>query len=54
MNGLAGETYVLEFSTNLADWAIVATNTAGLDGTVSWNIPAQSTTLKRFYRAIWR
>jgi hypothetical protein len=54
MNGLAGETYVLEFSTNLSDWATVATNTAGLDGTVSWNIPAQSSTLKRFYRAIWR
>jgi hypothetical protein len=54
MDGLADETYWLQFSPDLANWTIIATNTAAADGTVNWNIPAEASSLNRFYRVIWR
>ena len=54
MNGLADESYLLQFSPDLTNWTNIATNTAAADGTVNWNIPTASSALHRFYRAIWR
>jgi hypothetical protein len=53
MNGLAGETYLLQFSPDLTNWTTIATNTAAADGNLSWNIPASSAP-SRFYRVLWR
>lgn len=54
MDGLAGETYLLQFSADLTEWTSIGTNTAGSNGVVSWTIPPAASTSNHFYRAIWR
>ena len=53
LNGVAGQTVVIEASTDLASWSGLATNLLGA-GPLYWSDPEATNFLARFYRArVW-
>lgn len=50
LDGQTGERYLIESSTDLADWAPVQTNTLSSN---SWQIVVPATDARRFYRGGW-
>jgi uncharacterized delta-60 repeat protein len=51
LSGIAGQTVVIEASTNLAVWSALATNTLGL-GPLYFSDPSTTNFPQRFYRAV--
>jgi hypothetical protein len=51
VQGLSGRPYVIQTSTNLADWISVSTNTSGT-GAIQWTDPDSLNYPQRFYRAV--
>jgi len=52
LSGQSGQTYIIQTSTNLMDWANVLTNVAALNGTVKYTDPTASNAVHRFYRGL--
>jgi len=51
LQGLSDRQYVIQASSDLANWTSVVTNVAD-NGTVQWTDPQPANQLRRFYRAL--
>src|SRR6266516_7580116 len=52
LQGRAQESYLIQASTNLVDWTVIATNEATQDGTGRFTDAQYSTFAQRFYRGL--